>query len=98
MEGSHAAEIPPILVRPITFTAKRGPSLPSGRIDLTAIAVGRFDHRVCNVADRLKKNPGTVSRWFTKADRRSQYDPEYLPHLDDLDAEITHQTEPKVIK
>jgi hypothetical protein len=72
--------------------------LPSGRSGLTAIAVGRFGHRVCDVADRLKKNPGTVGRWFTKADRRSRNDPEYLSHLDDLDAEITHQKEPKVIK
>jgi REP element-mobilizing transposase RayT len=79
-------------------STKRGPSLPSGRIDLTAIAVGRFGHRVCDVADRLKKNPGTVSRWFTKADRRSQYDPEYLSHLDDLDVRITDQTGSKVIK
>ena len=70
-------------------SSKRRLSLPEGRVDLAAIAVGRFGHTVCDLAERLKKNPGTVSRWLTKTDRRSQENPEYLRYLDALDADIT---------
>jgi hypothetical protein len=79
-------------------SSKRGPVLPSGRIDLTALAVGRFGHRVCDVAKLLRKNPGTVSRWLSKADSRSLHDPGYRKHLDDLDSRIQEHLRTKVIK
>lgn len=76
-------------------STRRGPNLPNWRIDLTAIAVGRFGHRVCEVAKILEKNPGTVSRWFTKADRRSLQDQRYRTHLDKLDRGIQDLTKLK---
>ena len=79
-------------------STKRGPALPGGRIDLTAVAVGRFGHRVCDLAKLLRKNPGTVSRWLGNADRRLLNEPGYRAHLDDLDTRIQHLTTPKVIK
>ena len=79
-------------------SSRRGHVLPSGRIDLTALAVGRFGHRVCDVAGLLRKNPGTVSRWLTKADCRSLQDPGYRAHLDDLDSKIQEHLRAKVIK
>ena len=79
-------------------SARRGPDLPDLRMDLTAIAVGRYEHRVCDVARVLEKNPGTVSRWFTRADRRSLQEPHYRMHLDDLDRRIQPLKTPKVIK
>lgn len=79
-------------------SSKRGPVLPNGRIDLTAVAVGRIGHRVCDLAKLLRKNPGTVSRWLTKADRRLLNDPSYGAHLDNLDTRIQQLTSPKVIK
>ena len=79
-------------------SSRRGPELPSRRIDLTAVAVGRFGHRVCDLAKLLRKNPGTVSRWLTEANRRSLHDPSYKTHLDILDSRIQKPTNPKVIK
>jgi len=79
-------------------STRRGPDLPNWRIDLTAIAVGRFGHRVCDVAKILEKNPGTVSRWLTKADSRLLQEPRYQAHLDDLDRRIQQLTTAKVIK
>jgi hypothetical protein len=79
-------------------SSKRGPVLPHGRIDVTAVAVRRFGHRVCDVAKLLRKNPGSVSRWLTTADRRLLNDPSYSVHLDNLDTRIQELTSPKVIK
>jgi hypothetical protein len=63
-----------------------------------AVAVGRFGHRVCDLAKLLRKNPGTVSRWLTEASRRSLSDPSYRTHLDILDSRIQEFSSPKVIK
>jgi len=79
-------------------SSRRGPVLSKGRIDLTAVAVGRFGHRICDLAKLLRKNPGTVSRWLTGANRRSLHDPSYRTHLDNLDSRIQELTSPKVIK
>lgn len=79
-------------------SSRRGPVLPNGRVDLTAVGVGRFGHRVCDLATLLRKNPGTVSRWLSKADRRSRHDPGYRAHLDDLTRRIQVLSSPKVIK
>jgi hypothetical protein len=46
----------------------------------------------------LEKNPGTVSRWLTMADRRSLEDADYRAHLDKLDTKIAEHAKPKVIK
>jgi len=79
-------------------SAKRGPELPNWRVDLTAIVVGKYGHRVCDVAKALKKNPGTVSRWLTTADRKLLQELPYRSHLDDLDRRIQCLKTPKVIK
>ena len=46
----------------------------------------------------LEKNPGTVSRWLTMADRRSLEDADDRAHLDKLDTKIAEHAKPKVIK
>jgi putative transposase len=79
-------------------SSKRGPDLPSRRIDLTALAVGRFGHRVCDVAELLNKNPGTVSRWLTNAGKRALEDQSYKALIDDLDSRIQDLAMGKVIK
>jgi hypothetical protein len=65
---------------------------------MTAIVVGRFGHRVSDVANLLHKNPGTVSRRLTMADKRSLEDGTYRRHLDDVDRAISAPARPKVIK
>ena len=57
----------------------------SGRWDLTAIAVGRYGHRICDLAETLKKNAGSVRRWLTETDLRQRPDPKYRAHLDQLE-------------
>jgi hypothetical protein len=58
------------------------------RWDLAAIAVGRYGHRICDLAAALNKNAGSVSRWLTEADRRQASDSEYRTHLDHLECKI----------
>jgi len=77
---------------------RREDRLTEGRIKMTAIAVGRFGHRVSELANLLHKNPWTVSRWLTMADKRSLEDVIYRRHLDDLDRAISAAARPKVIK
>lgn len=67
---------------------KRRSEITSVRWDLAAIALGRFGHRVCDLAEMLNKNAGSVSRWLTEADRRQESDAEYRTHLDELESEI----------
>jgi hypothetical protein len=69
-------------------------AIARSRCDLTAVAVGRFGHRVCDLARALDKNPGTVSRWLTNADLRLRTDPDYRSQLDILERRIVkHATE-----
>ena len=64
---------------------KRQSEIAGVRWDLAAIAVGRYGHRICDLAAILNKNAGSVSRWLTEADRRQTSDPEYRTHLDHLE-------------
>jgi REP element-mobilizing transposase RayT len=68
---------------------RRDPTLSAGRVDLTAIAAGRFGHRVCEIARLINKNPGSVSRWLKAADTRSVDDSAYRRRLDELDRAIS---------
>lgn len=52
------------------------------RIELTALAVLRFDHSVAAVATLLNKNPGTVSRWLGIGRHRCRSDPSFKAALD----------------
>ena len=47
------------------------PDVLKHRIQLTAIAVGGFGHRVVDIATLLSKNPGTVSRWLGIAEQQA---------------------------
>jgi REP element-mobilizing transposase RayT len=67
-------------------------AIARSRCDLSAVAVGRFGHRVCDLARVLDKNPGTVSRWLTNADLRLRTDPEYRSQLDLLEQRIVKHT------
>jgi REP element-mobilizing transposase RayT len=67
---------------------KRRSEIAEARWNLTAIAVGRYDHKVCDVAEVLSKNPGSVSRWLTEAGRRQASDPGYRTHLDHLERRV----------
>jgi len=69
---------------------RRDPTLSAGRVELTAIAAGRFGHRVCEIARLVNKNPGTVSRWLKAADTRSIEDAAYRRRLDELDRAISN--------
>jgi hypothetical protein len=64
---------------------KRQSEIAGVRWDIAAIAVGRYGHRICDLAAILSKNAGSVSRWLTEADRRQTSDPEYRTHLDHLE-------------
>lgn len=64
---------------------KRRSELAIVRRDLTAIAVGRYGHRICDLAEILKKNAGSVSRWLTEADRCQATDSGYQARLDHLE-------------
>jgi len=79
-------------VDPDELSSRRKNSRITGaRRDLTAIAVGRFDHRVCDLADLLNKNAGSVSRWLTIADRHLIADPGYRTELDRLEKQLTQK-------
>lgn len=67
---------------------RREPSLCSGRVDLTAIAAGRFGLRICEIAKLVNKNPGTVSRWLAAAEKRAVESSAYRRRLDELDQTI----------
>jgi len=67
---------------------KRQSEIAGVRWDLTAIAVGRYGHRICDLAAILNKNAGSVSRWLTEADCRQASDSEYRTHLDHLERKM----------
>jgi REP element-mobilizing transposase RayT len=79
-------------VDPIELRSRRKHgAIARARLDLTAIAIGRFDHRVCDLANLLSKNPGSVSRWLTIVDRRLASEPSYRPELDQLEKRLTEK-------
>ena len=67
---------------------KRRSEIALVRWDLAALAVGRFGHRVCDLAVILNKNAGSVSRWLTEAERRQASDREYRTRLDCLERRV----------
>lgn len=71
-------------------------SISRARLDLTAIAIGRFENRVCDLAELLSKNAGSVSRWLSIAQRRLATDPDYLDSIDRLEVQLTESALKKV--
>jgi len=67
---------------------KRRSEIANVRWDLAAIGVGRYGHRICDLAAILDKNAGSVSRWLTEADRRQASDSDYRTHLDHLEGRV----------
>jgi REP element-mobilizing transposase RayT len=70
---------------------KRRSEIANVRWDLAAIAVGRYGHRICDLAAILNKNPGSVSRWLTEADGRQATDADYRSHLDHLESRVVER-------
>ena len=69
----------------------RDRELIEGRIEFTAIAVGRYCCKVCDVARKISKHSGSVSRWLTMAAERENRDPAFRTHLDHIDRTISSQ-------
>ena len=67
----------------------RDPDLIQKRIDLAALAIGRYRLRVCDIAALVKKHPNSVSKWLNKGLRLERTDPEFVARLDELDAAIS---------
>lgn len=71
---------------------KRRSDIAKVRWDLAAIAVGRYGHRICDLAAILDKNAGSVSRWLTEAEYRQASDPDYRSNLDHLENSVVELT------
>ena len=68
----------------------RDRELIEGRIELTAIAIGRYSCRVCDLASEISKHSGSVSRWLTIASERENCDPTFRKRLDYIDRTISN--------
>lgn len=64
---------------------RRDPRLRELREIVAVIGVEKFGQRVREIAERLHKNPGSVSRWVTNAAERRLSDPGFAKRLRDLD-------------
>lgn len=66
--------------------ACRGADVVEARIRLTAVAVQRYGHSVKDVAELLRKNPATVSRWLFIARDRLRDDRKFASAISRLAA------------
>jgi REP element-mobilizing transposase RayT len=67
----------------------RDPDLVRKRIELAALAIGRYRLRVCDIAALVRKHPNSVSKWLNKGLRLESSNPEFKARLDELDAAIS---------
>ncbi|RPI01627.1 MAG: hypothetical protein EHM71_16200 [Zetaproteobacteria bacterium] len=63
---------------------RRDPRLREFREMVAVVGVEKFGQRVREIAERLHKNPGSVSRWVTNAAERRLSDPDFGRRLRDL--------------
>ena len=52
---------------------------------VAVVGVEKYRQRVRELAEELRKNPGSVSRWFTSAAERRMRDPGFAERLRSLD-------------
>lgn len=64
---------------------RRGPQLRELRELVAVLGVERYGQRVREIAGRLGKNPGSVSRWVTASAERRSTDPGFARRLGKLD-------------
>ncbi len=64
---------------------RRGPRLRDLREMVVAVGVEKFRQRVREIAETLQKNPGSVSRWVTKAAERRFSDRDFAKRLSCLE-------------
>lgn len=67
----------------------RTPELIRGRIELTTLAVARFDIRSSDIADLIDKHRSSMTRWLNIGLRRQRDDLGFRFHLDFLDRKIS---------
>jgi transposase len=58
---------------------------------VAVVGVEKFGQRVREIAERLHKNPGSVSRWVTNAAERRFSDSGFAKRLRDLDDALVEQ-------
>ena len=64
---------------------RRDPGLREHRELVAVLGVEKYGQRVREIAGRLEKNPGSVSRWVTAAAERRSSDPDFALRLNRLD-------------
>ena len=67
----------------------RTPEFVEGRIELAALAVGRYKLRSTEVARATRKHPASVARWIKVGLVRQQSDPIFRERMDRLDRRIS---------
>jgi len=72
---------------------RRSRDLVLGRMELTALAVGRYGLRSCQVAKLIDKSASTVARWLQLGLRLEKEDPSFRRRLDFLDRAISPRPE-----
>ena len=70
----------------------RTPDLTRGRIELTTLAVTRFEFRSIEIADLIDKHRSSVTRWLNIGLHRLRNDCGFRHRLDFLDREISSAT------
>ncbi len=68
---------------------RRDPRLREQRELVAVLGVEKYGQRVRDIAGRLEKNPGSVSRWVSSAAERRLTDPGFAQRLENLD-EVLH--------
>ena len=60
-----------------------------GRIKFATLAISRYGHRVCNVADLIHKHRSSITLWLNKGLFTENTNPEYALRLNQLDEKIS---------
>ncbi len=64
---------------------RRGPRLRELRELVAVMGVEKYEQRVCEIARKMEKNPGSVSRWVTSAAERRSCDSAFATRMRNLD-------------
>jgi REP-associated tyrosine transposase len=67
---------------------RKAPATVRAREIIAIVGVERFGVKVAELADRLNKNPGSVSRWIVEAGERRQQEREFAADCERLEASV----------
>ena len=67
----------------------RNPNFTRGRIELTTLAVTRFEIRSIEIADLIGKHRSSITRWLNSGLHRLRHDPGFRLRLDSLERKIS---------